>query len=347
MGTELVLPFTGTSARPDVPSFQVTDSVAGIAVDCVSTGFNPFPFDVFPQVISIGVRGTSTATQNPIPNPNPAEHGLLPQFTSIGVQGISTAGAGVSGHSTNGSGVDGDSANGTGVKGQSAHGTGVSGAGPTGVLGVGTANGVVGQTNSATDAGVNGTNSGKGFGVFGGSQNGHGVEGHSVTSNGLVGFSNQGIGVVATGGLLAGRFVGNVEVTGDIRLTVGQDCAENFDVAGTEIIEAGTVMVIDQMGTLQQSERAYDKRVAGVVSGAGDYKPAILLGTQVAGSNRTPIALLGKVYCKVDARYSPVEVGDMLTTSPTAGHAMKAGDPLQAFGAVIGKALRPWPPGRR
>ena len=52
-----------------------------------------------------------------------------------------------------------------------------------------------------------------------------------------------------------------------------------------------------------------------------------------------PVALVGKVYCKVDARYSPVEVGDLLTTSPTPGHAMKADDPMKAFGAVIGKAL--------
>jgi hypothetical protein len=47
------------------------------------------------------------------------------------------------------------------------------------------------------------------------------------------------------------------------------------------------------------------------------------------------------VYCKVDAQYSPIEVGDLLTTSPTPGHAMKADDPLKAFGTVIGKALRP------
>jgi hypothetical protein len=53
------------------------------------------------------------------------------------------------------------------------------------------------------------------------------------------------------------------------------------------------------------------------------------------------VALVGKVYCKVDAQYGPIEVGDLLTTSPTLGHAMKASDPLKAFGAVIGKALRP------
>jgi hypothetical protein len=54
-----------------------------------------------------------------------------------------------------------------------------------------------------------------------------------------------------------------------------------------------------------------------------------------------PVALLGKVYCKVDAECGSVDVGDLLTTSATPGHAMKAGDPLKAFGAVIGKALRP------
>lgn len=50
---------------------------------------------------------------------------------------------------------------------------------------------------------------------------------------------------------------------------------------------------------------------------------------------------MGKAYCKVDARHSPIEIGDLLTTSPTRGHAMKAVDPLKAFGTVIGKALRP------
>src|SRR5208282_3335391 len=34
-----------------------------------------------------------------------------------------------------------------------------------------------------------------------------------------------------------------------------------------------------------------------------------------------------KVCCKVDADYASIEVGDLLTTSSTAGHAMKAEDP--------------------
>jgi len=78
-----------------------------------------------------------------------------------------------------------------------------------------------------------------------------------------------------------------------------------------------------------------------VVSGAGSYKPGIVLDKQQTEGNRQPIALLGKVYCKVDANYAAIGIGDLLTTSPTPGHAMKADDPAQAFGAVIGKALRP------
>jgi hypothetical protein len=129
-------------------------------------------------------------------------------------------------------------------------------------------------------------------------------------------------------------------VTGDLCL-VNQDCAEDFDISGPDEIEPGTVMAIEKEGALQASECAYDQRVAGVISGAGDFRPGIILGKQQSQNKRMPIALLGKVYCRVDAGSSPIQVGDLLTTSPTRGHAMKATDPLKAFGAVIGKALRP------
>ncbi len=36
-----------------------------------------------------------------------------------------------------------------------------------------------------------------------------------------------------------------------------------------------------------------------------------------------------------------IAFGDLLTTSETPGHAMRAADPLRAFGSVIGKALAP------
>lgn len=127
---------------------------------------------------------------------------------------------------------------------------------------------------------------------------------------------------------------------GDIHLK-NADCAEEFDVSMQEGVGAGTVMVLDDDGRLRRSEEPYDRRVAGVISGAGGYRPGIVLDRKEARTGRLPLALVGKVFCQVDAQYSPVEVGDLLTTSPTPGHAMKACEPLRAFGAVIGKALCP------
>jgi hypothetical protein len=127
---------------------------------------------------------------------------------------------------------------------------------------------------------------------------------------------------------------------GDIILR-NADCAEDFDVADTEESEPGTLMVLDEEGALRQSRRPYDKRVAGVVSGGGDCRPGLVLDRHPPRPNRRPIALMGRVFCKADARYSPIGIGDLLTTSATPGHAMKAADPVKAFGAVIGKALKP------
>lgn len=132
-------------------------------------------------------------------------------------------------------------------------------------------------------------------------------------------------------------------VTGDILLT-NADCAEDFDVA--EEAPVGTVMVLDGEGRLRQSTLPYDRRVAGVISGAGDFRPALVLDKRPDSTGRLPIALLGKVCCHVDAAYGAIAPGDLLTTSPTPGHAMKAADPRQLAGAILGKALRPLPAGQ-
>lgn len=153
-------------------------------------------------------------------------------------------------------------------------------------------------------------------------------------------------GIVARGPT-AGRFEGDVEVTGDIKLEGGGDCTEEFDVSCVDKVEPGTVMVLSSSeGELEPGCRAYDKRVAGIASGAGGFKPGIVLDKKQQqefneNKRRMPVALMGKVYCKVGASYSPIELGDLLTTSPTEGHAMKATDPIKAFGTVIGKALKP------
>jgi hypothetical protein len=124
--------------------------------------------------------------------------------------------------------------------------------------------------------------------------------------------------------------------SGDIEL-LGADCAEDFDT--TCDVAPGTVMVITDAGTLEPSHRAYDPRVAGVISGAGDYAPGITLDKKRGATGRQPLALIGKVHVWVDADVAAVSVGDLLTTSRTPGHAMLAADRERAFGTVLGKAL--------
>jgi hypothetical protein len=130
---------------------------------------------------------------------------------------------------------------------------------------------------------------------------------------------------------------------GEIVLTNG-DCAEEFDrspSAREADFEPGSIVVLDERGAVRPCAEEYDGCVAGVVSGAGDYRPALVLDRRPAGPPRVPVALVGKVFCKVDARYAPVHTGDLLTTSATLGHAMRASDRDRAFGAVLGKALLP------
>jgi hypothetical protein len=99
------------------------------------------------------------------------------------------------------------------------------------------------------------------------------------------------------------------------------------------------VMVLSEDGGVTPSCSPYDRKVAGVVSGAGGLRPGIVLDRQPGVGSRCPLALVGKVFCNADASYEPIGLGDMLTTSSTPGHAMKATDPVRAFGAVLGKAL--------
>lgn len=128
--------------------------------------------------------------------------------------------------------------------------------------------------------------------------------------------------------------------SGDIILR-NADCAEEFTVAHSVEAEPGMVMVLGDDGLIRPCTRAFDGRAVGVVSGAGKYKPGIVLDKQDGEADRRPIALVGKVCVRVTDENGPIRVGDLLTTSSLRGHAMKAGTPEQSFGAVIGKALAP------
>jgi len=296
---------------------------------------------------------------------------------NFGVLGESTTGAGVEGRSQNGPGVVGQS-EAAGVWGRSKKWVGVYGetegvdGGPAGVWG----------EHKGAGVGVKAVSkSGAALAAY--SEAGDAVHAESVSGPGVVAKSKSGVGLLTTseaheavhaetnspgtaaiaaynvnasgtgaaifarklGSLGHAAFLdGNVFVTGDISCQ-NADCAEDFDVTEGAITDPGTVMVLSGEGTLEHCTRDYDNCVMGVVSGAGGYKPGLVLDKQLGQQGRKPVALMGKVFCKVDADYGAIQPGDLLTTSPTAGHAMKATEPHRAFGAVIGKALGSAPEG--
>lgn len=148
---------------------------------------------------------------------------------------------------------------------------------------------------------------------------------------------NVGLGLVNPRARL--HVNGDAIVTGDIALG-GADLAEDFVVAPEDDAEPGTVMVLAGEERVRSSDAPYDTRVAGVVSGAGGLTPGVVLGRREEPP-RGRLALAGKVYCKVDAGPAPIGIGDLLTTAELRGHAMRALNGSRAFGAVLGKALRP------
>ena len=92
--------------------------------------------------------------------------------------------------------------------------------------------------------------------------------------------------------------------------------------------EVGTVVVFGGEKEVTISTEGNDPRVAGVISGS----PAYLMNTK---SNGQPVALMGKVPCKVIGH---IVKGDMLSTDPAHnGVAKKTHEPQ--VGEVIGKAL--------
>ena len=150
-------------------------------------------------------------------------------------------------------------------------------------------------------------------------------------------FAVQPNGDTAIGGALT--VGGNASVC-TLTIRGGCDLAEPFATTETKI-EKGAVMVIDPAhpGQLTLSSTAYDTRVAGVVSGANGINPGIAMHQEGALEGGQNVALSGRVFVQADASNGAIEPGDLLTTSATPGHAMKATDHTRAQGAIIGKAM--------
>ena len=127
-----------------------------------------------------------------------------------------------------------------------------------------------------------------------------------------------------------------------LEITGGSDLAEPFEIDSADAAEPGMVVCIDpeNPGELEVSRTSYDRRVAGIISGAGGIKAGMLMGQKGSKADgTTPVALTGRVYCLADASKGPIRPGDLLTTSDIPGHAMKVTDYTKAQGAIIGKAM--------
>ncbi len=164
------------------------------------------------------------------------------------------------------------------------------------------------------------------------------VDGNEIDTNGDLYLNHNGTGNVhvADGG---GRLITPV-----LQITSGSDLSEQFDIDTSRLEpKPGMLVSIDPQkpGKLIVSNIPYDKKVAGVISGAGGIKPGMLMGQKDSEADGAyPIALTGRVYCYADASYGEIEPGDLLTTSKTPGYAMRVSDYSKAHGTIIGKAMQ-------
>jgi len=155
---------------------------------------------------------------------------------------------------------------------------------------------------------------------------------------------NVGIGTISPTEKL--HVAGNGKVTGNL-VVDGNIAAKYQDVAewvpATRALAPGTVVSLNrtQSNFVEASSKAYDTRVAGVIS----ERPGIALGER--GENKVLVATTGRVRLRVDATHAPIEIGDLLVTGEKEGVAMKSvpvnigGVEIHRPGTLIGKALEP------
>jgi hypothetical protein len=178
-----------------------------------------------------------------------------------------------------------------------------------------------------------------------------------ISSDANAVFTNKGTGDIikgfsgGTGNDLVFRVTNDGTThTNVLQINGGSDLSEQFDVQGQEdLIEPGMVVSIDAAnpGKLVVSSTAYDRKVAGILSGAGGIAPGMQMGQKGSmADGEHPVALTGRVYVWADASSGPIQPGDLLTTSDVPGHAMKVTDYGRAQGAILGKAMATLDEGR-
>lgn len=138
---------------------------------------------------------------------------------------------------------------------------------------------------------------------------------------------------------------GTQQTTAWTGVLCGGDYAEAMNAAGGKATyEPGDVLILTpghtssvQMSDVEKSAEPYSAMVAGIYA----TKPGVV-GRRQALTDSTediPMAMVGVVPTKVSAENGPIQRGDLLVTSSTAGYAMKGTDRGRMLGAVIGKAM--------
>lgn len=276
---------------------------------------------------AVGVLGRASASPSGIIN-------------TYGVWGESAAAYGIGVYGTGNIGVEGDTDTGHGVH-------GVAGGAGTAVYagGFGTGKGLWAETFLGSGTAVTAL-SGTGFAVNADSTGNTAVraETHSPTAYAGYFVNHAGGGAAlrldAPTALIAD---GDIEVSGTASAAVieitGADLAEKFPLS--EPVEPGYVVAIDPShpGKLCLSRSAYNKRVAGIVSGANNLNAGVVLGNSHDSKAHRPVALSGRVWVHCDATTRAIEPGDFLTTADRPGYAMPITDAQRATGAMIGKAM--------
>ena len=124
----------------------------------------------------------------------------------------------------------------------------------------------------------------------------------------------------------------------------GADFAESMPVTGDRSdYEPGDLLAIDPSSNrrLNLANSAYSTLVAGIYSTNPGVLASLYKMDDPSLAKEVPMAVVGIVPCKVSAENGAIEVGDLLVTSSTPGHAMKGTDRSKMLGAVVGKALEP------
>ncbi|MBN2041722.1 MAG: hypothetical protein JW864_16925, partial [Spirochaetes bacterium] len=212
-----------------------------------------------------------------------------------------------------------------------------------GIIGHGMFAGVRGQSNGNTESEV------KGAGVIGISRFGAGgvfasEHNYSLVADGFGRISGYDDSAQLKGNgealLVNGKsaFSGQIDIYNSNHENSPVNIVEMFEVDEDQFIGAGDVLTASEKGKsiLKRSTVKYSKSVIGIVSG----NPTVIINNSGLKKKIYPIALTGKVLCRIDAREKPVKAGDLIVTSGTPGCGM-AGviDSFNKIGTVIGKAL--------